>query len=130
TGISDGRLRCDEPQLALYAGERTEGRRLAVVHRGAVSAGTDSAPPRYRGRFAPSPTGPLHFVSLVAALASYCDARAARGEWLVRIEDVDTPRSRNRVADAMLATLAAYGFEWDDEVVRQNERAALYQAAL
>ena len=86
--------------------------------------------PRYRGRFAPSPTGPLHFGSLVAALASYCDARAAGGEWLLRIEDVDTPRSRDRIADGMLATLAAYGFEWDGEVVRQNERAALYQAAL
>ena len=86
--------------------------------------------PRYRGRFAPSPTGPLHFGSLVAALASYCDARAAGGEWLLRIEDVDTPRSRNRIADGMLATLGAYGFEWDGEVVRQSERAALYQAAL
>jgi glutamyl-Q tRNA(Asp) synthetase len=86
--------------------------------------------PRYRGRFAPSPTGPLHFGSLVAALASYCDARAAGGEWLLRIEDVDTPRSRKRIADGMLATLGAYGFEWDGEVVRQSERAALYQAAL
>ena len=86
--------------------------------------------PRYRGRFAPSPTGPLHFGSLVAALASYCDARAAGGEWLLRIEDVDTPRSRSRIADGILATLAAYGFEWDGEVVHQNERAALYQAAL
>ena len=86
--------------------------------------------PRYRGRFAPSPTGPLHFGSLVAALASYCDARAAGGEWLLRIEDVGTPRSRNRIADGMLATLGAYGFEWDGEVVRQSERAALYQVAL
>ncbi|HEV8097409.1 MAG TPA: glutamate--tRNA ligase family protein, partial [Burkholderiales bacterium] len=86
--------------------------------------------PRYRGRFAPSPTGPLHFGSLVAAVASYCDARAAGGEWLLRIEDVDTPRSRNRIADGMLATLAAYGFEWDGGVVRQSERGALYQAAL
>jgi glutamyl-Q tRNA(Asp) synthetase len=85
---------------------------------------------RYRGRFAPSPTGPLHFGSLVAALAGCCDARAAGGEWLVRIEDVDTPRSRQRLGDEMLATLRAYGFEWDGAVVHQSERTALYQAAL
>jgi len=95
----------------------------------AAASGIAEAP-RYRGRFAPSPTGPLHFGSLVAALASCCDARAAGGEWSVRIEDVDTPRSRDRIADEMLATLEAYGFEWDGEVVRQSERAALYQAAL
>jgi glutamyl-Q tRNA(Asp) synthetase len=87
------------------------------------------AAPRYRGRFAPSPTGPLHFGSLIAALASCCDARAAGGEWLVRIEDVDSPRSSARVADAILATLEAHGFEWDGEVVRQSERTALYEAA-
>lgn len=86
-------------------------------------------PPSYRGRFAPSPTGPLHFGSLVAALASCCDARSAGGEWLVRIEDVDTPRSSDRTADAILATLEAYGFEWDGEVVRQSARTALYEAA-
>jgi len=85
---------------------------------------------RYRGRFAPSPTGPLHFGSLVAALASCCDARAAGGEWLVRIEDVDTPRSCDRVADAILATLEAYGFEWDGPIVRQSARTGLYEAAL
>ena len=84
----------------------------------------------YRGRFAPSPTGPLHFGSLVAALASYCDARAAGGEWLVRIEDVDEPRSRDDAAGGILATLEAYGFEWDREVVRQSDRRALYEAAL
>jgi glutamyl-Q tRNA(Asp) synthetase len=84
----------------------------------------------YRGRFAPSPTGPLHFGSLVAALASYCDARAAGGEWLVRIEDVDEPRSRADAATAILATLEVYGFEWDGEVVRQSARAAIYQSAL
>ncbi len=95
-----------------------------------ASASGIAEAPRYRGRFAPSPTGPLHFGSLVAALASCCDARAAGGEWSVRIEDVDTPRSRDRIADEMLATLEAYGFEWDGEVVRQSERAALYQAAL
>jgi glutamyl-Q tRNA(Asp) synthetase len=85
---------------------------------------------RYRGRFAPSPTGPLHFGSLVAALASYCDARAAGGEWLLRIEDVDTPRSRSPIGAAILATLRAYGFAWDGEVARQSERTDLYQAAL
>ena len=84
----------------------------------------------YRGRFAPSPTGPLHFGSLVAALASCCDARAAGGEWLVRIEDVDEPRSRDDAADAILSTLEAHGFEWDGEVVRQSMRVDRYQAAL
>lgn len=84
----------------------------------------------YRGRFAPSPTGPLHFGSLVAALASYCDACAAGGEWLVRIEDVDTPRSGERFGDEMLATLRSYGFEWDGAVVRQSGRIDLYRQAL
>jgi glutamyl-Q tRNA(Asp) synthetase len=85
---------------------------------------------RYRGRFAPSPTGPLHFGSLVAALASCCDARAAGGEWLVRIEDVDTPRSSDRLGAQMLSALQAFGFAWDGVVVRQSERTDLYQAAL
>jgi glutamyl-Q tRNA(Asp) synthetase len=85
---------------------------------------------RYRGRFAPSPSGPLHFGSLVAAMASWCDARASKGDWLVRIEDVDETRSRPGASDAILATLEAYGFEWDGPVVRQSERAALYTAAL
>ena len=85
---------------------------------------------RYRGRFAPSPTGPLHFGSLVAALASWCDARAHGGEWRVRIEDVDTVRSRGDASDSILATLAAYGFEWDGAVVRQSDRCELYQSAL
>ncbi len=84
----------------------------------------------YRGRFAPSPTGTLHFGSLIAALASYCDARASGGGWLVRIEDVDEPRSRDHAAMAILATLEAYGFEWDGEVVRQSHRSALYQEAV
>lgn len=84
----------------------------------------------YRGRFAPSPTGALHFGSLVAAMASYADARAARGEWLVRIEDVDVPRARPRVADAILETLERLGFEWDGPVWRQSERRDAYESAL
>jgi len=83
-----------------------------------------------RGRFAPSPTGPLHFGSLVAALASYCDVRHRGGEWLVRIEDVDTPRSRPDAEDEILAALARCGFASDAPVVRQSERTALYEAAL
>jgi glutamyl-Q tRNA(Asp) synthetase len=86
--------------------------------------------PAYRGRFAPSPTGPLHFGSLVAALASFCDARHRAGEWLLRIEDVDVPRSRDDAEDAILRTLARYGFAWDGDVVRQSARAALYETAL
>jgi glutamyl-Q tRNA(Asp) synthetase len=89
---------------------------------------TRARPPT--GRFAPSPTGPLHFGSLVAALASYCDARAQGGRWLVRIEDVDEPRSRASAERAILAALVRYGFRWDGDIVRQSERTAHYVAAL
>ncbi len=85
---------------------------------------------RYRGRFAPSPTGPLHFGSLVAAVGSYLDARANQGEWLVRIEDIDLPRTVPGAADDILRTLEAFGFEWDGEVVFQSRRIDLYHAAL
>ena len=84
----------------------------------------------YRGRFAPSPTGPLHFGSLVAAMASYADARAAAGQWLVRIEDIDVPRARPGAADAILRALERLGFEWDAPVWRQSQRSAAYEAAL
>ncbi len=86
--------------------------------------------PRPRGRFAPSPTGPLHFGSLIAALASCCDARAAGGEWLVRIEDVDEPRNQPGAERDILRTLEQYGFEWDGPVLRQSERSAIYARAL
>ena len=88
------------------------------------------APVGAAGRFAPSPTGPLHFGSLVAALASYCDARARGGRWLVRIEDVDEPRSRPLAERAILDSLTRHGFRWDGDVVRQSERTARYEDAL
>lgn len=85
---------------------------------------------KYRGRFAPSPTGPLHFGSLVAALASYLDARRAGGEWLVRMEDVDGPRSKPEAAREILRTLAALELHWDGEVVYQSQRGELYEKAI
>ncbi len=84
----------------------------------------------YVGRFAPSPTGPLHFGSLVAAVASYSDARAAEGRWLLRIEDVDTPRCSNAAEAEILRQLHAYGFEADGEVFKQSERVEHYDTAL
>ncbi|HZX81363.1 MAG TPA: tRNA glutamyl-Q(34) synthetase GluQRS [Lysobacter sp.] len=84
----------------------------------------------YRGRFAPSPTGDLHAGSLLAALGSWLYARRAGGRWLVRIEDVDTPREVAGAADRQLATLRAFGLRADERVVRQREREALYRAAL
>ena len=82
------------------------------------------------GRFAPSPTGPLHFGSLVAAVGSYCLARQAGGQWLMRVEDIDTPRVVAGSADSILRDLEAFGFEWDGPVVYQSERYAAYEAAL
>lgn len=84
----------------------------------------------YVGRFAPSPTGPLHFGSLVAALASYLDARAHNGQWLVRMEDVDETRCEASYADEILATLEAFGLAWDGDVVVQSRRKARYQKVL
>ena len=84
----------------------------------------------YIGRFAPSPSGPLHFGSLVAALASWLDARAAGGRWLVRVEDLDRPRVQPGAADGILRTLERLGLYWDGEVVFQSRRGALYEQAL
>ncbi len=83
-----------------------------------------------RGRFAPSPTGPLHAGSLVAALGSWLSARSRGGEWWLRIEDVDRAREIPGAAEAQLETLRRFGLHWDGEVVRQSARDALYRAAL
>lgn len=84
----------------------------------------------YRGRFAPSPTGPLHLGSLVAALGSWLMARRAGGQWLVRVEDLDPPREVAGAADAQLRTLAGFGLRSDGAVVRQRDREPAYRAAL
>jgi len=84
---------------------------------------------RYRSRFAPSPTGALHLGSLVAAVGSYLAARHARGEWLIRIEDLDPPREVPGSAQDILDSLAQLGFEWTEPVVRQSGRLAAYALA-
>ena len=83
----------------------------------------------YLGRFAPSPSGPLHAGSLAAALASWLDARAHSGRWLVRIEDVDTPRTVAGADEFILTQLRTLGLHWDGEVVRQSRRGDRYQRA-
>jgi glutamyl-Q tRNA(Asp) synthetase len=84
----------------------------------------------YRGRFAPSPTGPLHFGSLVAAVGSYTDAKFHHGKWLVRIEDVDLQRTVPGVAGQILDTLEKLGMEWDEEVIYQGQRSEAYRETL
>ena len=85
---------------------------------------------KYRGRFAPSPSGPLHFGSLIAALGSWLDAKAHDGEWLVRMEDIDPPREIAGAADDILKTLEQYGLYWDQNVTYQSHRLTLYQNVL
>ena len=88
------------------------------------------APSGYCGRFAPSPTGPLHFGSLVAAVGSYLDARHHQGTWLLRVEDVDTPREVPGATDDILKTLEQLGMTWDGPVTYQSKRTGLYEEAL
>jgi glutamyl-Q tRNA(Asp) synthetase len=84
----------------------------------------------YRGRYAPSPTGPLHFGSLIAAVGSYLEAKSRGGEWLLRMEDLDAPREQPGAAEAILRTLEACGMGWDGEPTYQNRRGEAYRAAL
>jgi glutamyl-Q tRNA(Asp) synthetase len=84
----------------------------------------------YIGRFAPTPSGHLHFGSLVAALASYLDARSVGGRWLMRMEDLDPPREEPGAQAAILKALESYGFEWDGEMVRQSDRHEAYTEVL
>ncbi|MGE8353309.1 MAG: tRNA glutamyl-Q(34) synthetase GluQRS [Pseudomonas protegens] len=91
---------------------------------------TASTSASYIGRFAPTPSGYLHFGSLVAALASYLDARAVGGRWLLRMEDLDPPREEPGAQTAILKALESYGFEWDGEMVRQSDRHDAYAAVI
>ena len=85
---------------------------------------------RYRGRFAPSPTGPLHFGSLIAAVGSYLDARCSGGDWLVRIEDIDPPREQRGAAYDILKSLEVHGMHWSGDVLYQSTRSSAYEEAL
>jgi glutamyl-Q tRNA(Asp) synthetase len=84
----------------------------------------------YVGRFAPSPTGPLHFGSLLAAVASYLEARQNNGRWLIRIDDIDPPRAQVGANEMILTALEAYGFEWDGPVIYQSESEPLHRRAI
>ncbi|CAA0113535.1 tRNA glutamyl-Q(34) synthetase GluQRS [Zhongshania aliphaticivorans] len=84
----------------------------------------------YIGRFAPSPSGPLHLGSLLTAVASYLDARATHGQWLLRIEDIDPPREQEGAVNLIINSLIAHGLQWDGDILWQSQRSDSYDAAL
>ena len=111
--------------MSAASGSTATGTTGTVDRSGGVSASGV-----YVGRFAPSPTGRLHLGSLVAAVGSYLDARHAGGRWLVRMEDLDTPRVIPGCSDEMLRTLEAFGLHWDGEVEFQSRRIGLYTESI
>src|SRR6266852_8851638 len=112
-----------------YRWKPRSGANAAKSSTATATTATDKARP-YVGRFAPTPSGDLHLGSLYTAVASFLDARAHGGRWLVRIEDLDRPREVAGSADGILRTLEAFGFEWDGEIVCQRDRTRLYVDAL
>ncbi|MBT5625593.1 MAG: tRNA glutamyl-Q(34) synthetase GluQRS, partial [Proteobacteria bacterium] len=84
----------------------------------------------YIGRFAPSPSGDLHFGSLVSAVASYADARQHFGQWILRIDDIDQPRAKAGAAESIIHTLSAFGFKWNHSIQWQSERISQYEQVI
>src|SRR3984893_13986135 len=109
--------------------KRRSGANAAKSSTATATTATAEAP-AYVGRFAPTPSGDLHLGSLYTAVASFLDARAHGGRWLLRIEDLDRPREVAGSAAGILRTLQAFGFEWDGELVRQSDRTERYVEAV
>jgi len=112
------------------AGDSPARRRLPQHLQASLAAAEEQRRQGYRGRFAPSPTGSLHRGNLRTALLSWLEARRQGGEWLLRLDDLDTPRNRPGAEEAILADLRWLGLDWDGPLIRQSERRGLYASAL